>query len=931
MNLLSEGAEEARRGSDGSAERLSRSYRESISAADASGAEKVALATLSEGFSVAALYQRVIAPAMWRVGAEWEQGAISVADEHIATALTHQVMAAIYGLNLGHKRMPGRLLFAGLEGERHVLGLRMAADVIELAGYETIFLGADVPLDDLLQTVGARGPDLVLLSATMPAAGAALEGSIGAIQRLDPELVVLYGGQGARPFPDNPQAVFVEDFERLLGAVRSALGGSVSSAKSMPGPGAASTGRAATTVPGPKGRSSAEMESGNDSVQQGLSGVTADTADLARAFARQASTYKDLAYTDVLSGLPNRRAFEDRAIQLMDSAEAKPVAVLMMDLDRFKRVNDSHGHGAGDRVLALMSQTISERLRDGDFSARFGGDEFAALLPRTSLKEAGAVAERIREAVAEAGSEDSVTMSIGIAMLEDDIRGALLQADVALYEAKRGGRNAVGLGSRAAESSELVAPAGLDPTAEPADVHILVTDDRPEVRKLVESALGDQFDSQFATSVRQAHERLVAGSFQIALCHLDGADESGLDLVAEIVRGFPSTALVVLVTGEDDPEAAKRAFDLGAYGYLVEPFLPGQLLITVLSTLRRRQLEIAAKARSQNLEDKRQTIIDMVPVGIYAKDKSGRYIVSNKMADELAGLKPGELIGMTDGAFMPAEQLRLGPESDRQVFEGGPVQEREDSVLLAGGVEKTFKTIRFPLFGEEGEVTAAAGISVDISDEREAIRLRDELADAQREAIEELQHSRLEAIEGLAKAMELHDSPTLDHVRRMGAISAFLGERLGLDSEQVQTLRAAAPMHDIGKIGTSIGILRKAGPLTEDERAEMERHTVTGHEIFEDFESDLAQLAGVIAFTHHERYDGSGYPRGLVGEEIPLEGRIAAVADVFDALLSDRSYRPAMSVDEAIGEIEDGRGTQFDPRIVDVLLGNLDEALRIRA
>jgi putative two-component system response regulator len=165
----------------------------------------------------------------------------------------------------------------------------------------------------------------------------------------------------------------------------------------------------------------------------------------------------------------------------------------------------------------------------------------------------------------------------------------------------------------------------------------------------------------------------------------------------------------------------------------------------------------------------------------------------------------------------------------------------------------------------------------------------------------------------------------------MGSISAFLAAHLGLDPERVQLLRAAAPMHDVGKIGTPAKLLRKAGPLDENERAEMERHTVVGYEIFAAFKSDLGRLAGVIALTHHERYDGSGYPKGLVGEEIPLEGRITAVADVFDALLSDRSYRPAMSVDQAVAVIKHGRGSQFDPGIVDVLLEHIEDALLIRA
>ena len=226
--------------------------------------------------------------------------------------------------------------------------------------------------------------------------------------------------------------------------------------------------------------------------------------------------------------------------------------------------------------------------------------------------------------------------------------------------------------------------------------------------------------------------------------------------------------------------------------------------------------------------------------------------------------------------------------------------------------------------------SAAGGISIDITAEREAIRLRDELTAVQAKAIEELRVSRLETIEGLTKAIDLHDSPTAAHVNRMAAIAALLAAKLGCDSEHVELLRAAAPMHDVGKIGIPAELLRKPGPLTAEERTEMERHTVVGHQIFAHFKSELLRLAASIALTHHERYDGSGYPRGLAGKEIPFEGRITAVADVFDALLSDRSYRPAMSTEEAIAVIRAGRGTHFDPQVVDVLFDNLDDALALR-
>ena len=213
----------SRREVDKATRQLSRTYQDALMVADAGGAGRVARQALGEGMGVAGLYQRVISPAMWRIGELWEEGVISVADEHLATALTHQAMAGVYGPSLRHKIMPGRILMAAVEGEQHALGLRMAADVVELAGYETIYLGADVPTADLLEAVAARSPDLVGLSATMPSSIHALDRAIAEIQRVNPNLIVLVGGQGVRPREGNDGAVLVRDLEQLLGMVEAAL------------------------------------------------------------------------------------------------------------------------------------------------------------------------------------------------------------------------------------------------------------------------------------------------------------------------------------------------------------------------------------------------------------------------------------------------------------------------------------------------------------------------------------------------------------------------------------------------------------------------------------------------------------------------------------------------------------------------------------
>lgn len=208
--------------------------------------------------------------------------------------------------------------------------------------------------------------------------------------------------------------------------------------------------------------------------------------------------------------------------------------------------------------------------------------------------------------------------------------------------------------------------------------------------------------------------------------------------------------------------------------------------------------------------------------------------------------------------------------------------------------------------------------------------LRHELVEAQRRAIEDLRASRQETVERLAAATELHDLDSACHIERMASIAALLGAELGLDPGRVQLLRTAATLHDIGNVATPDGVLRKRGKLTPSERERMKSHTVVGHRILAGSDSELLELAATTALTHHEWFDGSGYPQGLCRDEIPIEGRIVAVADVFDALLSDRPYRPAFSLEEATDLIAKERETHFDPEPVDALLENLDVALSLR-
>ena len=194
----------------------------------------------------------------------------------------------------------------------------------------------------------------------------------------------------------------------------------------------------------------------------------------------------------------------------------------------------------------------------------------------------------------------------------------------------------------------------------------------------------------------------------------------------------------------------------------------------------------------------------------------------------------------------------------------------------------------------------------------------------------ELDRSREETILRLAAAAELRDNETGQHIERVSRYCELIARRLGLPHEQCELLRIASPLHDIGKIAIPDHILRKPGPLSADERRVVETHTELGHTILAGSREPLLQLGAEIAWTHHERFDGGGYPRRLAGDAIPVAGRIVAVADVFDALVSDRVYRLALPVEEVVAKLRAGRGTHFDPDALDALLPAIPEALAIR-
>ncbi|WP_105181607.1 response regulator [Pseudoalteromonas sp. T1lg21] len=195
---------------------------------------------------------------------------------------------------------------------------------------------------------------------------------------------------------------------------------------------------------------------------------------------------------------------------------------------------------------------------------------------------------------------------------------------------------------------------------------------------------------------------------------------------------------------------------------------------------------------------------------------------------------------------------------------------------------------------------------------------------------EQLQLAHIDLIQRLGRAAEYKDTDTGEHIARMSRYSKVLALAYGMSEYEAEQLKQAAPMHDVGKIGIPDSVLLKPGRLNENEYEHMKQHALIGAKILENSTSPLLQLAHKLALEHHEKWDGTGYPYGLKGEEISIEGRIVTIADVFDALTSKRPYKKAWSVEEALDLLKDEAGKHFDPQLVDLFIGQIDSIIEIK-
>ena len=296
----------------------------------------------------------------------------------------------------------------------------------------------------------------------------------------------------------------------------------------------------------------------------------------------------------------------------------------------------------------------------------------------------------------------------------------------------------------------------------------------------------------------------------------------------------------------------------------------------------------------------------------------------------IAGGEPDAAKALGAALAAGAAQVTVAPDAEAaaQAALAGP----PDVIVAIGTAERELRDLLDPLELRSGPpLVPASVLEVEVPDaavrlrllldraalERRARDLEGALAAATVARRRDLEAARIEMLRRLALAAEYRDDNTREHTERVAALAARLGQRLGLSELALTHIRHAAPLHDVGKIAIPDSILLKPGRLSNAEFEVVKTHAEAGARVLADAESELLEVAESIARSHHERWDGTGYPDGLSGADIPLVGRLVHVADVFDILVHERPYKEAFSVEDAAAEIQGGAGTQFDPEVVE--------------
>lgn len=702
-----------------------------------------------------------------------------------------------------------------------------------------------------------------------------------------------------------------------------------------------------------------------------------------------------MATTDELTGLINRREAMDRLSREWGSAtrHAYPLSVISLDIDRFKSCNDVYGHDVGDEVLRETAKTLRRSVRSEESLCRFGGEEFLVICPHATEAMAAVGAERLRR-MCEAQSIRSgdvtlrATISVGVAERTAAMAGPddlLRAADAAMYAAKESGRNTVRTATQliSARHSD---PGGEEPAATSrvdrvpsvgcgGAATVLLVDHDDGARQIGRRSL-----ERAGFRVRETPDGAAALTEvrreppEVIVLNADMPGMNGLECLRRLKGDYSTEAIpVVMTAARTDAIDAVAGLEAGADEYLPKPVNPRELVLRVASMVRfareRRQGNAVRGEQSRALSQ----LLDFTR-GIAAAESLDAVLEQTlRTASALAGcrrvslllpdrfnrhLRVARALGF-ERRDVARIQVPIGAAIAGRVFAARERLTIDDSAQLAGDGEAAdaillseVPSLSIALCAPEGAVGVLnlAGRQearayepvelayVELVTNIAAAAIDDRIA---RRARDEARHSIVVA---MAKLAEYRDSDTGRHVERVTHFARRIAERLRvrsrfrtvIDDEFLGDLERAVPLHDIGKVAIPDQILLKPGPLTAEEIRIMRQHTLIGAKTIQSViarvpDTEFLRMAEDIARAHHERVDGRGYPAGLRGDAIPLAARIAAVADVYDAITTERVYKAAMPHERAVAIIVESSGTQFDPDVVEAFLACESEIAELAA
>ena len=316
-------------------------------------------------------------------------------------------------------------------------------------------------------------------------------------------------------------------------------------------------------------------------------------------------------------------------------------------------------------------------------------------------------------------------------------------------------------------------------------------------------------------------------------------------------------------------------------------------------------------------EARYRSLVESNPQFIYSLDRQGAFSFVGPKVKQMMGLEADEVNERFFTDFVHPEDRRHCVRAFRALRDQGQmVRDVEFRMRRADGDERIFVSYNSPLTDPQGEVTGVIGTAVDVTLQRRTAAEREQYRRELNQTLEQLEKAAFQVVMGLAGAVEAKDPYTRGHADRVRLVSLAMAREAGLDAEDLTRLEYAAELHDVGKIGIKGEILNKRSPLTPEEYEHIKQHPVIAEMILK----DVGLMASVrpLIRAHHERWDGAGYPDGLAGEEIPFLSRIMAVADSYDAMRTQRPYRPPLSSEQTLAELKANAGSQFDPQCIEL-------------